>query len=151
MLSFAPNVRRCRFPSTRSGDSSFEPLFLAVRSEFCFLSTKKNLGLKRKLYYTCLDLVSPDRMILIKRSEKLNAKYANSETDFIGSVSCLYNSRKNRFKKELFEQKVELDFAGHKLFAPGGYDEILTKLYGNYMIPPEIQETHHANEVYVIE
>lgn len=111
----------------------------------------KKLGMKYKLYYKCLDLVSPSRISLIEKAESINAKYKNCETGFTGSVSCLFNSPKNRFKKELFDHKVELDFEGYKFFAPNGYHEILTKIYGDYMTPPEVQKTHHGNEVYANE
>lgn len=44
-----------------------------------------------------------------------------------------------------------MNFEGHKLRGPVGYDEILTKQYGDYMTPPPVEKqvTHHGNRVYV--
>lgn len=44
-----------------------------------------------------------------------------------------------------------MNFEGHKLRGPVGYDEILTKQYGDYMTPPPVEKqvTHHSNKVYV--
>ena len=42
------------------------------------------------------------------------------------------------FNAKWYEEAIELDFEGHKLMAPIGYDEILTTAYGDYMqLPPE--------------
>ena len=43
-----------------------------------------------------------------------------------------------------------MNFEGHKLRGPVGYDEILTKQYGDYMTPPPVEKqvTHHSNKVY---
>lgn len=46
---------------------------------------------------------------------------------------------------------IYMNFEGHKLRGPVGYDEILTKQYGDYMTPPPVEKqvTHHSNKVYV--
>ena len=41
------------------------------------------------------------------------------------------------FRRELFEEKTELVFEGHRFFAPKNWDEALRASYGDYMQLPE--------------
>ena len=56
----------------------------------------------------------------------------------------------DRYPKAFYENSLIMDFEGHPLRVPIGYDEILTKQYGDYMTPPPIsqQVTHHGNKVF---
>lgn len=46
--------------------------------------------------------------------------------------------------KEKYSERVKVDFEGHKMWAPGCWDEYLTNLYGNYMkLPPIEQRSNH--------
>lgn len=49
------------------------------------------------------------------------------------------------FDKKLFEELVEHEFEDHKLKIPKCYDEILSRIYGDYMtLPPlEQRKPHH--------
>ena len=55
---------------------------------------------------------------------------------------------KRTFKRELFNEndRMLLDFEGHKFYAPRRYDEILKQMYGDYMElpPPHLRVTAHA-------
>ncbi len=49
-------------------------------------------------------------------------------------------------KKELFSEKIELEFEGHLFYAPIGYHEILTQTYGDYMTPPKKEDQVSLHE-----
>lgn len=90
---------------------------------------------------------------ILNKIDKINKLYLYDESEFVGATSSLYNSQKNRFKKEWFEDFVELTFEGYTFKAPCGYHEVLTKMYGDYMqLPPIDQQiTHHTNKIYIKE
>ena len=109
------------------------------------------LSLKRRVCVPILRILSGGKIHILKKAEKLHKKYQYEDSDYIGCIESMYNSNKNRFKKEWFSTTIEVMFEGYKLSAPNGYDKILKKLYGNYMeLPPkEQQETHHNNKVFI--
>lgn len=41
-----------------------------------------------------------------------------------------------------FSKKMELEFEGHSFSVPSGWHELLTNLYGDYMIPPDQADRH---------
>ena len=43
-------------------------------------------------------------------------------------------------KNKIFNEYSEVDFEGRKFMAPAGYHELLTLHYGNYMLPPPVEE-----------
>ena len=51
---------------------------------------------------------------------------------------------------EVFAEAIELEFEGHKFFAPVGYDAFLSSLYGDYMPEPPVEKrkTHHSFKAY---
>ena len=87
---------------------------------------------------------------LLKKIEKINAKYKYEDCAVVGSTDSLYNLIKDRMKKEYYREYVQLDFEDSKFRAPIDYHEVLTKIYGNYMQLPPVEKriTHHSNVVY---
>lgn len=71
------------------------------------------------------------------------------QTNFIGNPTPP-STYKNRFTAEAFKDKIEVEFEGAKVYAPVGYEEYLTKNYGDYMqLPPEDQRnTDHNFKAY---
>ena len=48
-----------------------------------------------------------------------------------------------------FENRIKVEFEGHKFYAPKDYDAYLKRIYGNYMeLPPEDKRTTHSIEAY---
>ena len=48
-----------------------------------------------------------------------------------------------------FENRIKVEFEGHKFYAPNDYDTYLKRIYGNYMeLPPEDKRTTHSIEAY---
>lgn len=90
---------------------------------------------------------------LMKKIKEIDDKYSYDSCAYVGSTASAHNSVKNRFKKSCYSETVMLEFEGYKFKAPGGYHEILTAMYGDYMkLPPEEQRvTHHKNRVYIKE
>lgn len=52
---------------------------------------------------------------------------------------------KATFHKRVYSDKILLDFNGYQFYAPAGYDEYLTNLYGDYMTPPPPKERQTHN------
>ena len=89
----------------------------------------RSIGRKIMMRYTVQEM-----------SQKLTTsamKYKDQDTGFMGIVVWGYG-HKEYCRKEIFASKVEVDFEGKKYFAPVGWDEYLTNVYGDYMqLPPE--------------
>ncbi|MGN0513858.1 MAG: phosphorylcholine transferase LicD [Lachnospiraceae bacterium] len=67
--------------------------------------------------------------------DMLSSMYTENESDEVCVFNELLLNDKHRFKKEWFDDIVELPFEHIKIPAPGKWDEILTAEYGNYHIP----------------
>lgn len=104
---------------------------------------------KRKVYVNAVRVLF-NKNRLIKKADKLHAKYPYKDSQYVGTVACAFNSPKNRAEKKHFDDFVMLEFEGQSFRAPIGYKEILTATYGDYMkLPPEEQRvTHHSNYSY---
>ncbi len=54
------------------------------------------------------------------------------------------------FKREWFSEAVTVEFEGHRFYAPIGYHEILSSIYGDYMqLPPVKQRYGHTYVSYI--
>lgn len=71
------------------------------------------------------------------------------QTNYIGNIISP-SSIINTHRKEIYQDKIEVEFESLKVFAPVGYDEHLKKIFGDYMkLPPENQRvTEHHFKVY---
>lgn len=75
-------------------------------------------------------------------------KYKDIESDEV--ILCDGNfSNSSKFRKDIFNDMIELDFEDEKFTCPANYDEYLTHLYGDYMTPP--QECDRENRHGIIE
>ena len=75
-------------------------------------------------------------------------RYVSEKTRRVGSFTGGHMLAMDR---EKFENYILADYEGRKFKAPSGYDEWLTKLYGDYMTPPseKDKETLHHYETFV--
>ena len=105
---------------------------------------------KRRLAILLAKTLKGGRDRILDTARKLHGRYPYDTSTYVGSVESEHNSKKNRYPRTCFERAIEMDFEGYRFKVPIGYDEILTKMYGDYMqLPPaEAQVTHHVNEVY---
>ena len=63
------------------------------------------------------------------------------ETDkYIVWCSPIYSSERLTFDKELFDNLIETDYYGYKIFIPKLYDKVLTITYGNYLELPPVEK-----------
>lgn len=64
-------------------------------------------------------------------------KYFNGrvKSDVISSY-CHYSYKKNIFRKDMFDDVIELTFEGFEFSCPKNYHEYLSQVYGDYMTPP---------------
>lgn len=80
-----------------------------------------------------------------------NAKsYSSFDTGLVGDFTGLRNAV---IKRELLENMTQLEFEGKMYNAPIGYEEWLTRLYGDYMQlpPPEKRISTHVFKAYVLD
>lgn len=86
-----------------------------------------------------------DRKLLIKIINNLCS--GNSATKFVGVLTGISSGNESRiFQKEWFESRVLKTFEKKEFYAPIGYDDYLSKIYGNYLeLPPkDKQVSHHS-------
>lgn len=105
-------------------------------------------SIKAKAYYSIVKLFAPSKKALLKKAESIHSQYQYACANFVGSKGSLYENEKDRFPKEWLAESTDVEFEGKLFKAPKEYDKILTKLYGDYMTPPEDQTTHHNNRVF---
>ena len=83
--------------------------------------------------------------------EKIIRKNTSSSSQNIGMYAWETKTDSNFiFKKDLFKEKILLDFEKYKFWAPKQFDEILKYYYGNYMeLPPEENRVpYHDYKIY---
>lgn len=74
---------------------------------------------------------------LLKLIISIMTKYDYDYCSYYGQMSCL-DDGPILFKKEDFNKCLLLDFEDAKFYVFNGYDDVLRKLYGDYMqLPPE--------------
>lgn len=115
------------------------------------------LSKERKMYKNWILLIGRIAFKLINRNwilRKLDTKaqkYAMlTDSKYCGAVSAQVYFEKEVFLTEWFAEKELLSFEDSSFWCPKRYDEILERLYGNYMeLPPEEKrEKRHENIVY---
>ncbi len=95
---------------------------------------------KRKLYQYLSVPISkmlPYKFI-VNRINYWLKKYNNLKCDYVVNMAGDYDVRKETFPKHYFDELVETKFEDSKFYISKHYDEILKKIYGDYMtLPPE--------------
>lgn len=82
---------------------------------------------------------------IIKKATK-----KNTGTKYSGCKAwCVYGER-DIVSSSVFSEPIEIEFEGETFFAPVGYDNYLTSIYGDYLPEPpkEKQKTHHVFKAY---
>ena len=84
-------------------------------------------------------------------SKKILQLDTYKNTAYIGDVCWNMGVNKDRFKKEMFDDLILLDFEDEKYYVPKDYDQYLTIMYGNYMkLPDEKDRRSHGFEAYYL-
>ena len=124
-----------------------------IYKRYQFLVIDNKGSLKRNVFLPIIKCLVGKKIWLLKKAELLHKEYSYAESEYIGTVESVYNSKNNRYKKEWFDKTVDVSFEGYSFKAPAGYDGILTAMYGDYMkLPPvEKQKIHHENNTFWLE
>ena len=122
---------------------------LYKKHAFSIMSYKEVNWIKRIVLPLIKLLIGSKKHILIE-ADKIHKKYNYGDSQYVGSVCCLYTGMGDRYRKEWFEGYTVVSFEGYEFRAPKDYDKCLKAIYGDYMVPPPVseQKTHHSNKVY---
>lgn len=84
---------------------------------------------------------------------KNSRKYKFGSTKSIGITVSVWNRHFEQSSAESFAERVKFKFEDSEFWGPKGYDEYLTKTYGDYMTPPpkKNQVSHHSFDAYLID
>ncbi|MCD7826523.1 MAG: LicD family protein [Clostridiaceae bacterium] len=83
------------------------------------------------------------------RRNRLLEVLPHEKRDIAAQATWCYS--KNWFPSELFNEYTELEFEGEKFSCFKRYDEILTEIYGDYMVlPPQDQRLYHKLKAFIL-
>ncbi|MCL2096268.1 MAG: LicD family protein [Oscillospiraceae bacterium] len=87
---------------------------------------------------------------LLKLIDETVTKYSSAESNYAACVMGIYAVERERMRRGIFDETIEIEFEGELFTAPKEYDEYLTTLYGDYMTPtpPEQRIPKHNFEAY---
>lgn len=111
----------------------------------------KRSMLKNLALYCGEILLRPVSISTIIRKITLLAKtFAHCENEKLADISVFTYGMKEVFPASDFAESCKLSFEGKKFNAPINYDDVLSRMYGDYMkLPPkEKQISHHVFEAY---
>ena len=78
------------------------------------------------------------RYHIAKYAEKQMSKYSFDETRKVTELTTRFRYMRNEYPKSAFEASCRVEFEGHQVPVPIGYDTYLRMAFGNYMeLPPE--------------
>ncbi len=90
---------------------------------------------------------------LQRKIKEIAVNPRNADSSFVDNVVYnIYYRKCPKFKSSILESYINLPFEGRKFSAVKDYDEVLRKMYGDYMqLPPEDKRVpHHNFEAYWI-
>lgn len=127
-------------------------------TSLCYLSTrikckKERTTSKIKLlvkYPAFLFAKLLGKNFFFKKLDKMSAEVSYKDARYVGCLVWGTASLKRSFPKEWFEDIMVIPFEEKNLKIPTHYDDILSKIYGNYMELPPIEKriSHHFYEAY---
>ena len=131
----------------------FYLLYRRAMMQFSMFDQNVNTNKKgRPIYEKAIILICKktgigSKLDTYRQMEKLDRalkKYPDTNSDLWVNFMGAYKL-KETFPKAYYAQGTEYDFEGRKLIGPEKADEILTGLYGDYMVPkpPESKEDGH--------
>jgi len=84
--------------------------------------------------------------------DNLGRKAQHFKSDLVGFRVIFVKPKLNGYDKALFEEFIDGEFEGHRIKNPIGYDEYLTKRYGDYMkLPPKEEQIMHGFDAWYID
>ena len=101
-------------------------------------------SLIKRLSFYLFKVVGPH--YFVNRLDKKSSSKRYEDYPIVGCTVWTYTP----IKKEWMQTPTEAEFEGHSFYIPNGYDEILKRVYGDYMTPPpeEKRYAHHSYTAY---
>ena len=101
----------------------------------------------KKLRYYTNRLIFGDADKVFRRFDESLKEY-KADTAFLGSFSFYANPQ--LIESKYFDKKIDIEFENEFFTAPKDYDIILTKIFGDYMIPPDVkdQKSEHSYQAF---
>jgi phosphorylcholine metabolism protein LicD/glycosyltransferase involved in cell wall biosynthesis len=90
---------------------------------------------KKRRPYLLSSMLNSYKSLHSKLDAQLTADYGKGE-EYYTNFASAYNITKEIFPISYFEPAREIDFEGIKVKIPYKSEEVLTRIYGNYMTPP---------------
>ena len=112
-------------------------------------SLKNKISFKSRILRVICHIISKNVFCYLYL--KSATKYSFENSTIAGFITPYKGyDLKHRHRKEVYQDRVKVQFEDGLFWAPIGYDEYLRDVYGNYMqLPPiEQQQTHHTNNVF---
>ncbi|MFT4186393.1 MAG: LicD family protein [Micrococcaceae bacterium] len=105
--------------------------------------TKKIIDSIKKRSYKANFIFGPMHKNMLKTMEKYNDNENLTEVICYTPDTFTLPASRDMYNLEDFKNLVEVVFEGKKFLATKNYDDVLTKLYGDYMVIPDEQDRHH--------
>ena len=88
---------------------------------------------------------------IFRAQDELSRKYNGQKTKRLYYSNYQPDYLQDTLDREWSENTTELEFEGHMLMAPAGYDKVLRVIYGDYMqLPPEEERVpSHSDDIEV--
>ena len=132
-------------------------------SSFCFFpsrhysdSKESNISLKNSIrtfmkYVAIIAFSFINTQAAVKKMNINSQKYAFGKTNDVGLTVFVWNWALEKSSYDSFKTRKKFKFEDTEFWGPAGYDEYLTRTYGDYMTPPppENQVSHHNFEAYL--
>jgi len=141
-------------PSDRKQQKKMWKDIMKIKSKIAFLNIDR---MKPRAWYkkSIIELankfyVKNSLAELYKILQDVVIKYSYFPSDSVIEVMTPYG-RNSILSKSLFDQAILAPFEDMYVPIPAGYDAILTKLYGNYMVPPSKEKriSNHTYRAYI--
>lgn len=134
-------------------------------SAFCFFPSKHYSDSKEKyilvknfirslLKYAAIAMFSfADTQKFIKKVNDGSKEFLFGKTREVGLTVFVWNWKFEKASFTAFKERKKFEFEGKFFWGPKGYDEYLSKTYGDYMTPPPEKNrvSHHSFEAYLID
>ena len=145
------------YPNKDKADKLFKQIDKINNDYYIYINGKSSTSAFNTIFKMCkhwyLKLLYGNKypQLIDEKIEKIIRKNTSSSSQNIGMYAWETKTDSNFiFKKDLFKEKILLDFEKYKFWAPKQFDEILKYYYGNYMeLPPEENRVpYHDYKIY---
>ena len=110
---------------------------------------RKPKNLKQWIVKVLSSFYTVDR--LHKLLDKTFKKFNNDNNEFIVNLASYYSYKKQTVSKNVYYPPRYVNFEGHNMPVPNKAEHLLTKIYGDYMTLPPVEERkikHHFGDSY---